>query len=165
MKYFPGRPWIILIAALGNLYGIIMNKTDSSLRPLLLLDKYPSMEAYGADIVNFGYMRAPFREENPIPFKNILFGAVEVAFVAVLETLISARIADTKTGTRFDEAKETMGMGIANCVSGLMGGTPCTGVLVRTGVNVASGANDKISQFLNSISVLIIVMIGMKVFT
>ena len=68
-------------------------------------------------------------------------------------------------GTRFDESKETMGMGVANIISGFMGGTPCTGVLVRTGVNVASGANDKISQFLNSISVLVIVMIGMKVFT
>lgn len=56
-------------------------------------------------------------------------------------------------------------MGVANFVSGFMGGTPCTGVLVRTGVNIASGANDKMSQFLNSISVLVIVMIGMKVFT
>lgn len=110
-----------------------------------MVDKYPDMYAYGADIVNFGYMNAPFREDNPIPFKNIVFGAAEVAFVAVLETLISARIADTKTGTRFDEAKETMGMGIANLVTGLMGGTPCTGVLVRTGVNISSGATDKIS--------------------
>ena len=56
-------------------------------------------------------------------------------------------------------------MGIANVVSGLFGGTPCTGVLVRTGVNVASGATNKISQFINAISVLLIIMIGMRVFT
>jgi hypothetical protein len=31
-----------------------------------------------------------------------LIGACKVAFVAVLETLISARIADNMTGTRFD---------------------------------------------------------------
>lgn len=100
MKHLPGRPWIILIAALGNIYGILMNQVGafSSVRPLLLLDKYPDMYAFGADIVNFGYLNAPFRDENPIPFKNIVFGAAEVAFVAVLETLISARIADTKTG-------------------------------------------------------------------
>lgn len=103
------------------------------------------MYAFGADIVNFGYLSAPFRKDNPIPFQNIVLGAAEVAFVAILETLISARIADTKTGTRFDETKETMAMGVANFVSGFMGGTPCTGVLVRTGVNIASGANDKMS--------------------
>lgn len=56
-------------------------------------------------------------------------------------------------------------MGLGNVVSGFFGGTPCTGVLVRTGVNVASGATNKISQFINSVSVLIIIMIGMRVFT
>jgi SulP family sulfate permease len=56
-------------------------------------------------------------------------------------------------------------MGLGNVVCGLFGGTPCTGVLVRTGVNIASGATNKISQFINAISVLIIIMIGMRVFT
>ena len=56
-------------------------------------------------------------------------------------------------------------MAVGNILCGIMGGTPCTGVLVRTGVNVASGATDKISQFINAISVFIIVMIGMEVFT
>ena len=51
-------------------------------------------------------------------------------------------------------------MGIANVVWGLFGGTPCTGVLVRTGVNVASGATNKISQFINAISVLLIIMVS-----
>jgi MFS superfamily sulfate permease-like transporter len=36
-------------------------------------------------------------------------------------------------------------MALGNMLSGIMGGTPCTGVLVRTGVNVASGATDKMS--------------------
>ena len=56
-------------------------------------------------------------------------------------------------------------MAVGNILCGIMGGTPCTGVLVRTGVNVASGATDKISQFINAIAVFIIVMIGMEVFT
>lgn len=37
-----------------------------------------------------------------IPLEAILIGSVKVGFVAVLETLISARIADNMTGTRFD---------------------------------------------------------------
>lgn len=46
-----------------------------------------------------------------------------------------------------------------------MGGTPCTGVLVRTGVNVSSGANDKTSQFLNAVTVLIITLTLLPSFT
>lgn len=145
MRFLPGKPWIILIAAIGNIYGIIVNNIDGPIRPLLLLDKYPEMNKYGADIMNFGYMSAPFAEDSKITLKGIFMGSLKVAFVAVLETLISARIADTKTGTRFDESKETLGMGLGNVLSGFFGGTPCTGVLVRTGVNIASGATDKIS--------------------
>lgn len=48
MKFLPGRPWIILIAALGNLYGIITNVYLTGARPYLLQDKYPEMNAFGA---------------------------------------------------------------------------------------------------------------------
>jgi MFS superfamily sulfate permease-like transporter len=98
MKFLPGRPWIILIAVVGNLYGILVNKAIPAIRPLLLQDKYPEMDKFGADIVNFGYMSAPWAEDSKITCSAVIFGALKVAFVAVLETLISARIADTKTG-------------------------------------------------------------------
>jgi hypothetical protein len=108
MKFLPGKPWIILIAFIGNMYGIIVNKAlssvdeegnevQSSIRPLLLQDKYPAMNAYGADIVNFGYMSAPWDPLSKVSWSGIIMGGGKVAFVAVLETLISARIADTKT--------------------------------------------------------------------
>ena len=85
-------------------------------------------------------------------------------FVAVLETLISGRIADNMTGTRFHQSKEVFGMSLGNTFSGLMGGTPCTGVLVRTAVNVTAGSTDKFSQFLNSIVVLFITLLFMPAF-
>lgn len=85
--------------------------------------------------------------------------------MALLETLISARVADNLTQTRFDHSKEVFGMALANMLSGIMGGTPCTGVLVRTDVNVASGATDKMSQFINAISVLLIVLLLLPMFT
>jgi SulP family sulfate permease len=77
------------------------------------------------------------KNKNSIPMEAIIIGSVKVGFVAVLETLISARIADNMTGTRFNQSKELFGMSLGNMLSGLFGGTPCTGVLVRTGVNVS----------------------------
>jgi SulP family sulfate permease len=95
----------------------------------------------------------------------LIIGSLEVAFVAALETLISARIADNLTGTRFEPSKEIFGMSLGNVLSGILGGTPVTGVLVRTGVNVASGATDKMSQFINAITVMTIVLLLLPMFT
>ena len=99
-----------------------------------------------------------------IPFTDVFIGSIEVMFVAVLETLISGRIADNMTSTRFKQSPEIFGMSLGNMLSGLMGGTPCTGVLVRTAVNITSGATDKISQFINAIVVLFITLIFMPAF-
>lgn len=49
-------------------------------------------------------------------------------------------------------------------LSGIMGGTPCTGVLVRTAVNVKSGATNKMSQFINACVVLFVIFIFMPAF-
>ena len=94
-KYLPGRPWIILIAILGIIYGFLMTKFVPSFKPTLLLDKYPEM-GKSISIFDFSYWN------NQIPIQNIIVGSLKVSFVAALETLISARIADNLTGTRFD---------------------------------------------------------------
>lgn len=98
-----------------------------------------------------------------LSFEQVLFGSIEVAFVAVLETLITARIADNKTGTRFVKDREVLSMSLGNLLSGALGGGPVTGALVRTGINISSGATDKISQFLNAMSVLLMVGVFLPV--
>jgi len=55
-------------------------------------------------------------------------------------------------------------MSLANLFSGLMGGTPCTGVLVRTAVNIDYGGESRASQLINSVYVLIITLTLIKVF-
>jgi len=49
-------------------------------------------------IINFGWME----NKNKITYSAMFIGSAKVGFVAVLETLISARIADNMTGTRFN---------------------------------------------------------------
>jgi SulP family sulfate permease len=90
---------------------------------------------------------------------------LKVSFVGILETLISARIADNLTGTRFDQSLEVRGLAVSNLVCGLLGATPCTGVLVRTAVNISSGATFKISQFINGVVVLIVIFFLLPCFS
>ena len=99
---------------------------------------------------------------------------MKVAFIAVLETLVTARIADNITGklnlhffnlnkfmyieTRFDQSKEIIGMSIGNIFSGFFGGLPCSGVLVRTFINIENGATHRTCQLISAIVVLILVL-------
>lgn len=87
---------------------------------------------------------------------SILIPALGVAFIAILETLISAKIADMMTDTKFHARKEMLGLSLANIGSGFFGGLPATGVFVRTGLNVKTGANHATSAGINAVMVGII---------
>jgi uncharacterized membrane protein (UPF0182 family) len=90
LKKFPKQPWIIYIAIVGIIYGYVTSNYLTSLKPFLLKEAYPAMQ--DPALYDFTYWN------NNIPFSAIMIGAGEVCFVAVLETLISARIADGLTG-------------------------------------------------------------------
>jgi len=65
---------------------------------------------------------------------------------------------------KLERWREVFGLGLANMVCGIMGATPCTGVLVRTGVNIEYGATSRASQFINSIYVLIVTAFFLGIF-
>ena len=82
----------------------------------------------------------------------ILSSAAAIALVAILETMLSARIADGMTDTSHDERKEMIGLSLANIASGMAGGIPATAALARTSLNIKSGANHRTSAALSSIA-------------
>ncbi len=68
-----------------------------------------------------------------------------IALIAILETLITAKIGDTITKTHSSSTKELFGLALANIGSGAAGGLPGTGVFIRTGANIKAGATHKTS--------------------
>jgi SulP family sulfate permease len=84
--------------------------------------------------------------------------------IAILETLISAKIADGMTKTKFKRRREMLGLGLANIASGVAGGLPATAALARTSLNVKSGANSSMSAGFNTVCVAIISLILLPVF-
>lgn len=87
---------------------------------------------------------------------QILVSALTVAVVAILETMLSAKIADGMTRTKHHKRNEMLGLGLANIGSGLAGGIPATAALARTSLNIRSGATHKASAVISSISVAVI---------
>jgi len=96
---------------------------------------------------------------------SVITAAIGVAFVAELETLISAKIAAQKTDWQFDDSRENFGLWIAHLVCGVFGAMPPTGVFVRTALNFSLGATHKLSQIMNALIVLIVSVVAMPIFS
>ena len=87
--------------------------------------------------------------------------ALAVAALAALESLLSARVADSMRPdlSRTSPNRELVGQGLANMASGLFGGLPATGAIARTAVNVRSGACTRLASASHAVVLLIIVML------
>ncbi|GAB6902913.1 bifunctional SulP family inorganic anion transporter/carbonic anhydrase [Kineosporia succinea] len=87
---------------------------------------------------------------------SVLVGVLTVALVASVETLLSSVAVDKMHGgRRADLDRELIGQGSANILSGLAGGLPVTGVIVRSATNVRAGAKTKWSAVLHAVWVAV----------
>lgn len=86
----------------------------------------------------------------------VLLGVLTVALIASVESLLSAVAVDKMhTGPRSDLNRELLGQGSANITSGMLGGLPVTGVIVRSTTNVNSGARTSASAVMHGVWVLV----------
>ncbi|MCV7409369.1 carbonic anhydrase [Mycobacterium florentinum] len=87
---------------------------------------------------------------------DIIVGVLTIALIASVESLLCAVGADKlHTGPRTNFDREIIGQGTANVVSGLVGGLPITGVIVRSSANVAAGARTRMSAVLHGVWILL----------
>jgi SulP family sulfate permease len=89
---------------------------------------------------------------------SLLGPAVVVAFLAALESLMSARAADGMSDAkRHDPNRELFGQGLANIASGICGGMPATGAIARTAVNARAGAQTRVAALTHALVLAVIV--------
>lgn len=88
-----------------------------------------------------------------------------IALIAILETLITAKIGDSLTKTQSSSSKELFGLALANIGSGICGGLPATGVFIRTGANIKAGATHKTSATITAIATGVIALLVLPFFT
>ena len=85
--------------------------------------------------------------------------ALAMAFVGLLESLMTAKLVDDVTDTRSHKTREAWGQGVANIVTGFFGGMGGCAMIGQTMINVkASGARTRISTFLAGGFLLILVV-------
>jgi len=145
-RAFPRFPGLIVAVAAG-----------SALAALL-----PGVETLGS---RFGVLpdRLPWPSVPEISFERmveLLPSALIIAFLAGIESLLSAMVADRMIGGSHRPNAEVMAQGIANIGSSLFGGMPATGAIARTATNVNAGGKTPMAGIIHALIVLAVMMLA-----
>jgi SulP family sulfate permease len=97
----------------------------------------------------------------PIQFSQalqLIGPAFTIALLGAIESLLSAVVADSMTGTKHDSNQELVGQGIANIFSPLFGGFASTGAIARTATNIRNGATSPLAGIVHTLTLILIVL-------
>lgn len=155
-------PAVIPTSILGILFGYLeLNYFDQDL--ISLGDKFGNF--VGALIAPVPWQALPTLATDPSALIWLFKISGVIALIAILETLITAKIGDSITKTQSSSTKELLGLALANIGSGAMGGLPATGVFIRTGANIKAGATHKTSATIAAVATAIIAIVALPFFT
>lgn len=97
-----------------------------------------------------------------IPSVGTLFAilpyAAGIAIVGLMESMLTSRVVDDLTDTPSDKSRECKGQGIANLISGIMGGMTGCGIIDQTKINVKFGGRGRLSTFIAGALLLFMVV-------
>ncbi|WP_299175508.1 SulP family inorganic anion transporter [uncultured Brevundimonas sp.] len=82
-----------------------------------------------------------------------------LAFVGLLESLLTANLLDDVTDTPSDKDRETRGQGIANILSPLFGGMAGCAMIGQSMINVTSGARGRLSTLWAGLFLLFLILV------
>lgn len=89
---------------------------------------------------------------------ELLPSAFIIAFLAGVESLLSALVADRMIGSKHRSNAEILAQGVANVGSALFGGLPATGAIARTATNVRAGGKTPVAGMIHALVILLVVV-------
>ena len=92
-------------------------------------------------------------------FFKILPSSLTIAFLAGVESLLSATVVDGMSGDNHNSNAELIGEGVANIASVFFGGVPATGAIARTAANFKAHAATPISGIMQSVFLLLFMLL------
>lgn len=147
------------IPALGKIPG-----------PLALLIVATGLQAlFNFPVETIGSRFGGIPREIPIPtlpslslstLNQLIQPAITIALLGAIESLLSARVADSAIGDRHDPNQELMAQGLANFIAPLFGGFAATGAIARTSTNVRAGGRSPFAGITHAVTLLLVVIIA-----
>jgi SulP family sulfate permease len=93
-------------------------------------------------------------------FGKLISPAITIALLGAIESLLSARVADSQIDDRHDPNQELIAQGLSNIAAPLFGGFAATGAIARTTTNVKTGGRTPIAGIIHAVVLLGIVLIA-----
>jgi sulfate permease, SulP family len=165
-------PWLVypLVAAGLAIIFLLPRLTSAVPAPLVAIIVLTTLVVtVGWDIPDVGGEgelpdSLPFFLLPDVPFTFETLGiiapyALGIAFVGLMESLMTAKLVDDITDTHSDKTRESWGQGVANVASGFFGGMGGCAMIGQTMINVKSaGARTRLSTFLAGVFLLVLVV-------
>ena len=89
---------------------------------------------------------------------ELLPSAFLITFLAAVESLLSAIVADRMIKGAHRSGAELLAQGAANIFSPLFGGLPATGAIARTATNVRAGGRTPVAGIVHAVTILVILL-------
>lgn len=89
---------------------------------------------------------------------ELLPSALVIAFLAGVESLLSAMVADRMIASSHRPNAEVLAQGFANIGSALFGGLPATGAIARTATNIRAGGKTPVAGMVHALTILLVMM-------
>jgi len=172
MPQLIGVPWLVypMVAAGLAIIFLLPRVTTVVPAPLVAIIVLTALAvATGLDLPDVGGEgdlpdSLPFLVLPDVPLTVETLGiiapyALGVAFVGLMESLMTAKLVDDITDTHSDKTRESWGQGVANIVTGFFGGMGGCAMIGQTMINVKSaGARTRLSTFLAGVFLLVLVV-------
>ncbi len=91
--------------------------------------------------------------------KTIFPVSLSLAFVGLLESLMTATLIDEITDTPSDKNREMKGQGLANIVTGFFGGMAGCAMIGQSMINMKSGGRTRLSTLVSGVGLLFLVIV------
>ncbi|HEX5801532.1 MAG TPA: SulP family inorganic anion transporter [Azospira sp.] len=93
-------------------------------------------------------------------FGKLISPAITIALLGAIESLLSARVADSQIDDRHDPNQELIAQGLSNLAAPLFGGFAATGAIARTTTNVKTGGRTPVAGMIHAGVLLAIVLVA-----
>lgn len=141
--------WPGLILAVGLTSGLV---AGLDLPVETIKDRFGSLPNY------LPFPQLP--EVSVARLQELLPSAIIIAFLAGVESLLSAIVADRMRGTHHRPNAELLAQGYANVASALFGGLPATGAIARTATNIRAGGQTPVAGIIHALTLLAFVYLA-----
>jgi SulP family sulfate permease len=97
---------------------------------------------------------------SPEKLVELFPSAAVIAFLAGIESLLSAIVADRMVAGKHRPNAEVVAQGIANTASALFAGLPATGAIARTATNVRAGGRTPVAGIAHALFILVFMLVA-----